>query len=945
MITDRIALVRREVLQGIHILYTTNNGDKIKSLFTSKFLPRFIEMTNDVNEVVVCQATNILTILFEGGGMTQESMGELDLDEALDGMQDALFDHNANLREASARFVSAQYPDYMDLENNDAEGDEVEDEEDPAVKETKHANQMGVMLNMMDVVDGSPSYIPNVVDAFWRVRGCSCLHNIALQMKTLAMEDDEDQEDESNERDTTLYLYILQECVNKQIGIGTFSNESQSNSTTSRAVSIRSRFCSDLVSKRLLEGLPLLLTKFSDNALRIKMLSGLVTRINPDVLGSINNTKSFRSLLKQLRKLYLRFGSSTCVDSIFRKSLAGSMSYLGGGPEDNEEEEEEDDEKNLVNKFSQINLTLENDLKLQEMLVGEFESDAKVVENLAAALQHLSTASSTSTKREAGREIKQLSKEICTKLNTHLQQAENGMFDEMNDDDDDDDFGDNATKAKNQNDFQIALSLHRMSALNHLSLGKHFKIPQDVSDKIHTLIEKEMTEPHSISECNAASVVYSLKIGVSNFWQNFYSVFNKIRRERGEESDDEEEDNKKSKKSKTKGKNTKNSKKSQDEEEDNEEEDNEEEEDEDDVNMSDANQDVEETEEERIQLDLLIQERDTMLAYAHSIFQNYLEVIGDAKNEYMQLKKSKKGDDDDDLNSENDEDDWEDRFKPSSKKKVSNEPKLPYKDTPEVVRMRVICEHTYKITMDIMTCCTVRLSCENSKLRRLAYTPTPGMTRLVIKVFDNFLLHTTNIKNLVLQQEIDYNDKKRIEKEHRQEREKEREEEEEEDEDEDDEDQKGSKKSKSKSKTKKTSSKNAMSEKKNRKKFKKLIKIPMPASSAKIAFDQKVTEEIILPLYRWFQFSAKFQNDPNLDIGGMLFRQLSHTKNNGPRSQVAKHYVKFLLEDHELKLRGKSSKIIMEERQKVENGSTFLSFLFFKVLLFNFVLFIFNEMV
>ena len=228
--------------------------------------------------------------------------------------------------------------------------------------------------------------------------------------------------------------------------------------------------------------------------------------------------------------------------------------------------------------------------------------------------------------------------------------------------------------------------------------------------------------------------------------------------------------------------------------------------------------------------------------------------------------------------------------------------------------------------MDIMTCCTVRLSCENSKLRRLAYTPTPGMTRLVIKVFDNFLLHTTNIKNLVLQQEIDYNDKKRIEEEHRQEREKR---EEEEYEDDDDEDQIGSKKSKSKSKTKKTSSKNAMSEKKNRKKFKKSIKIPMPASSAKIAFDQKVTEEIILPLYRWFQFSAKFQNDPNLDIGGMLFRQLSHTKNNGPRSQVAKHYVKFLLEDHELKLRGKSSKIIMEERQKVENGCTISLFSIF----------------
>ena len=50
MMTDRNALVRKETLKGIKILFQAQNGPYLNQKFTTKFIPRFVEMTQDVRK-------------------------------------------------------------------------------------------------------------------------------------------------------------------------------------------------------------------------------------------------------------------------------------------------------------------------------------------------------------------------------------------------------------------------------------------------------------------------------------------------------------------------------------------------------------------------------------------------------------------------------------------------------------------------------------------------------------------------------------------------------------------------------------------------------------------------------------------------------------------------------------------------------------------------------
>ena len=64
MMTDRNALVRKETLKGIKILFQAQNGPYLNQKFTTKFVPRFVEMTQDVRK----KKKNILLLLLLFGG-------------------------------------------------------------------------------------------------------------------------------------------------------------------------------------------------------------------------------------------------------------------------------------------------------------------------------------------------------------------------------------------------------------------------------------------------------------------------------------------------------------------------------------------------------------------------------------------------------------------------------------------------------------------------------------------------------------------------------------------------------------------------------------------------------------------------------------------------------------------------------------------------------------
>ena len=679
--------------------------------------------------------------------------------------------------------------------------------------------------------------------------------------------DEEDEEARKDrESDVTLQLHFLRETIRRQCGVSHFNvGKSQPHP-----------HLPERASHRLLQGLPSLLTKFSDVSTRLQIVVSLVPFVSPTTLGSVSSTANFRSLLRQLCALYLKYGSTECVDNSFQKVMtleklnqsgaAGDArirgktnSSMGDGTGDSDDDDDDDDNDRMEQT--------DRDIQLQEYLVngGNEEHGSSVLSALSESLCHVGESNSTSTKREATREVTQLAKEIVQQFVTAVAKEEEEEGEEG------EEGGEGALSA--------CLALYRMF---NLIQTNEVVLPTSFCERVHTLIEREMLDPQALSDLRAASVTHGLGILCSRFRWKFYKVFDSIRQERGDDVEEEEEKGKETKgkgKKKSKGKKKKGSSSStptkvQDEEEeaDKEEEEAEKdamemEEDEDDEEMT------EETEEEQKNMDTLIEMRDQIMKHVSTVFQNYREIVSDAED--------------------------------VTEMEVDEKVKM------SVRRMQMMVESTYQYCLDIMMLCTHRNDAEDNSLRRLAYTPTTSLSRMMMFVFERLRsdaletctkVHEQQVRVQTLQEERAASAEAR-----RQAREEEEEEEEE--------DESGSKKKKKKKKKKKPTKKKTSS---NRR------KIPLPLafvskSSATQAFENKVVEELLLPLYRWFQFSSKYGDLPNLDIGGMILRHCCQTRLNGPTNDLSKHFVKFLLEDIVLKKKGNSSSSSSSSSSSTEN--------------------------
>ena len=346
--------------------------------------PLPILFTIQNNDEVVTKAHDVLAILWKADELTQENFGDDSLDEALDSVQENIFDDSAPLRRAAARFTAVQYEELIadSAGGDDGEDDEVDDTEHPNDKMERHSLQLGVLLNIIENrAHSAPSYVPHLVDGFWNIEGTECLRDVHTQMKLLLLDDENEIESlDELEKDQTMKIFILEECTLRQVGLGGFPDEI--------IVRKRKKYLSDRTSKRMLEHLPKLLSKFSDTGLRVRVLAGLVPHIDPDVLGAVGNGTQFHALLKQLCTLYLQFGSVTCIDTMYRQTMTGALGSLGAVSDD---EDDDDDDDDMNEEERAATRSTNRDLSLQEQLVANDASANNIVEKLAMALSHLCT--------------------------------------------------------------------------------------------------------------------------------------------------------------------------------------------------------------------------------------------------------------------------------------------------------------------------------------------------------------------------------------------------------------------------------------------------------------------------------------------------------------------------------------------------------------------------
>lgn len=176
LLSDKSASVRLEVVAILCELYENDAFTEKLELFNSRFLPRYMELCNDVDDAVVEESIHLLIAIDKHSLMSSDH--ELSVVEKLvfDAERDAI-------RKAAAEFVCLQY---------DAFG--------VAVSKTKNARLKKEQLNTQAIalVEFAEEYILNhgvpegavetLVDAFWELDDCRTFKHTGCMIESLTFD-------------------------------------------------------------------------------------------------------------------------------------------------------------------------------------------------------------------------------------------------------------------------------------------------------------------------------------------------------------------------------------------------------------------------------------------------------------------------------------------------------------------------------------------------------------------------------------------------------------------------------------------------------------------------------------------------------------------------------------------------------------------------------------
>ena len=134
LLSDKQPLVRRAAIGGLVSLYSTATADMVRRVqtFTDRFMPRFNEMCEDVDDGVAAAAIEFFTVLLRIEMLEEQQGSHVPV---------LMWDENQHVRKAAAAFV------YQDTFAVSAERKE-EDEQEDAKRSEAHENDLQQVLHI-----------------------------------------------------------------------------------------------------------------------------------------------------------------------------------------------------------------------------------------------------------------------------------------------------------------------------------------------------------------------------------------------------------------------------------------------------------------------------------------------------------------------------------------------------------------------------------------------------------------------------------------------------------------------------------------------------------------------------------------------------------------------------------------------------------------------------
>ncbi|KAL4146913.1 hypothetical protein PRNP1_010669 [Phytophthora ramorum] len=342
LLSDKSASVRLEVVEILCELYGNDAFTEKLELFTSRFLPRYLELCNDVDDAVVEECIHLLI------AVDKHSLISSDIE--LQPVEKLVFDaEHEEIRKAAAEFVCLQYEAFG-----------------VAVSKTKNEKLKKEQLNTQAIalVEFAEEYIQNhgvpegavetLVDAFWGLDDCLVLQDWRLMTDLILV--DKSAPDLSSEQQTIL-MRLLVASVSKLVGDGASRGTSATAKKESEQLQeeITVAYCKDIPS------LFLLYQSDPDKLALLLQLIPMLT-LKSEVIG--HHSSHIKELLEKLKRAYLLHS-----DDELLTSLALSITHLVRTEHASLKREAEVIVRELVQEvLDKIDRLLEADMKLCDTL-------------------------------------------------------------------------------------------------------------------------------------------------------------------------------------------------------------------------------------------------------------------------------------------------------------------------------------------------------------------------------------------------------------------------------------------------------------------------------------------------------------------------------------------------------------------------------------------------
>ncbi|CAI5725825.1 unnamed protein product [Hyaloperonospora brassicae] len=339
-LSDKAASVRLEVVAILCELYEKDAFTERLELFNSRFLPRYMELCNDVDNAVVEESIHLLIAI--------DKHSLISSDVELPAVEKLVFDaERDSIRKVAAEFVCLQY---------DAFG--------IAVSKTKNAQLKKEQLNTQAIalVEFAEEYIQShgipesavetLVDAFWELDDCLVLRDWRLMTDLLLV--DKSAPDLSCKQQTIL-LRLLVASVSKLV-------ENSTNRGAGAATKRESEQLQEEITVAYCKDIPSLFVMYQADSDKLSLLLQLIPMLSlkSEIIGHHSN--HVKELLEKLKHAFLLHS-----DEELLSSLSLSVAHLLQTEHTSLKREVEATMHELVQEImDKLDRLLESDLKLYD---------------------------------------------------------------------------------------------------------------------------------------------------------------------------------------------------------------------------------------------------------------------------------------------------------------------------------------------------------------------------------------------------------------------------------------------------------------------------------------------------------------------------------------------------------------------------------------------------